>query len=186
MHPFDWTVEKTRHIIQDEWVSLRSDDCVMPDGTSVAPFYVLEYMDWVSIFALTDKDEVVMVRQYRHGVSETILELPCGRVDDTDSSPLETAHRELAEETGFTVETMIPSGLMYANASSHNNKNYSFAATGAGPNNKQVLDDYEQIEVVLVPVSELLAMMRGDPIFPTSQHSCVYNGLMALGRLSVD
>jgi len=186
LHPFDWTVDKTRHIIQDEWVSLRSDDCVMPDGTSVAPYYVLEYMDWISLFALTSDDEVVLVRQYRHGAGKTILELPCGRVDDADESALETAKRELMEETGYAVESIAPSGVMYANASSHTNKTYSFVATGAHLEGVQKLDDYEQIEVVLMPLPELMNLMNSDTLFPTSHHATVYNGLRALGRLKLD
>ena len=185
MHPFDWTVDKTTHIIQDEWVSLRSDECRMPDGTSVAPYYVLEYMDWISLFALTPDDEVLLVRQYRHGAGETILELPCGRVDDADASTLETAKRELMEETGYAVESIAPSGIMYANASSHNNKTHSFVATGARLNGTQKLDDYEQIEVVLMPLPELLDLMNTDTLFPTSHHACVYNGLRTLGLLSI-
>jgi 8-oxo-dGTP pyrophosphatase MutT (NUDIX family) len=158
----------------------------MPNGTPVAPYYVLEYMDWISLFALTPNDEVVLVRQYRHGAGRTILELPCGRVDDTDASAMETAKRELMEETGYAVKSIIPSGIMYANASSHTNKTHSFVATGARLDGSQQLDEYEQIEVVLMPLPELLELMNTDTLFPTSHHACVYNGLRILGRLSID
>jgi len=64
--------------------------------------YVLEYPDWISVFGLTLKREVVLVKLYRHGTGKTLLELPSGKVDEQDESPLETAKRELLEETGYT------------------------------------------------------------------------------------
>ena len=66
MHPFDWTVESSKYLVQDPWLSLRADTCRMPDGTIVEPYYVMEYPHWVNIVALTPERQVVMVRQYRH------------------------------------------------------------------------------------------------------------------------
>ena len=108
----------------------------------------------------------------------------CGN-DNADASTLETAKRELMEETGYAVESIAPSGIMYANASSHNNKTHSFVATGARLDGTQKLDEYEQIEVVLMPLPELLDLMNTGTLFPTSHHACVYNGLRTLGRLSI-
>jgi ADP-ribose pyrophosphatase len=61
----------------------------------------MSYPEWVNIIALTSDDQVIMIRQYRHAIKKTILEIPSGLIDKGDSSPLEAAAHELLEETGY-------------------------------------------------------------------------------------
>ncbi|PHM09814.1 hypothetical protein [Nostoc sp. 'Peltigera malacea cyanobiont' DB3992] len=56
----------------------------MPNGTIVNPYYVLEYPTWVNVVALTKNQEVILVKQYRHALKKTILELPSGAVETED------------------------------------------------------------------------------------------------------
>jgi 16S rRNA processing protein RimM len=48
-----WRVTASRQVHKDRWISLRADDCVTDEGAVVAPFYVLEYPDWVDVVAST-------------------------------------------------------------------------------------------------------------------------------------
>jgi len=64
-------------------------------------FFVLEAPNWVNIIPLTPRHEVVMVRQYRHGIASFTLEIPGGMVDPDDLSPRAAARREMIEETGY-------------------------------------------------------------------------------------
>src|SRR5260370_38018073 len=64
-------------------------------------FYVLEAPGWVNIIPLTAQREVVMVRQFRHGISGFTLEIPGGMMDPGGRSPAGAARREIAEETGY-------------------------------------------------------------------------------------
>lgn len=84
VNAFDWIVLKSRHLVKDKWISVRSDTCQMPNGTIVDPYYVLEYPTWVNVVALTKNQEVILVKQYRHGLKKTILELPSGAVEAED------------------------------------------------------------------------------------------------------
>jgi len=59
---------------------------------------------WVMVLPVTPEHEVVMVRQYRHGMESVFLELPGGIVDGHDGLPEAAARRELMEETGYTAE----------------------------------------------------------------------------------
>jgi ADP-ribose diphosphatase len=88
MHPFDWKLLPSEYVLHGRWLSLRADTCQLPNGCTIAPYYVLEYPTWVNIVALTKDHEVVLVRQYRHGVQQTVLELPSGTVEAIDLSPL--------------------------------------------------------------------------------------------------
>ena len=65
-----WRVTGSRYVHKDRWIAVRADDCVTEDGVSVAPYYVLEYPDWVEIVALDADDNLLLVRQYRHGVGD--------------------------------------------------------------------------------------------------------------------
>ena len=62
----------SEYLIQDQGLSLRTDTCQLPNGRIVAPYYVLEYPPWVNIVALTQDHQVVLVRQYRHGIQQTV------------------------------------------------------------------------------------------------------------------
>jgi len=98
--PAAWSVRASRYSFRDRWLAVRSDQCTAADGTIIAPYDVVELPDWVNILALTLEQEIVLVREYRHGTGEITLELPSGTVE-AGEAPLATAQRELREETGY-------------------------------------------------------------------------------------
>ena len=96
-----WKVLETKYVLP----SIQVDRCEPPNGQPL-DCHLLEYDDEVMIFAVTREQEVVLIRQYRHGVQQAILELPGGSVDEGES-PAEAAKRELMEETGYAADTLI-------------------------------------------------------------------------------
>src|SRR5919109_1102188 len=48
MHPFDWQLLQSTYILRDRWLALRADTCQLPNGRTIAPYYVLEYPPWVN------------------------------------------------------------------------------------------------------------------------------------------
>src|SRR6266511_1200112 len=101
---------------------IRVDKCQLPNGQIITP-NLLEYADEIMVFALTQNQQVVLIKQYRHGVQEAILELPGGSVDEGES-PLEAAKRELLEETGYSSDTFIEVGQGSTNTAVYMNKGY--------------------------------------------------------------
>ncbi len=71
-----------------------------PDGTTFERI-VIEHPGAVAVVPL-DGDDVVMLSQYRAACSDTILEIPAGKLDQDGEDHQDAARRELAEETGYT------------------------------------------------------------------------------------
>ncbi len=154
-----WAVHRSRYVHRDQWVTLRADDCETPGGVAVSPFYVLEYPDWVFLTVFDGRENVLLVRLYRHGNRQVNLELPGGIVDASDSSPEEAARRELREETGYAADAFVHVGALTPNASTHSNLVHCFLVTGAEQVDEPRPAADEDIETELVPLARLLAMV---------------------------
>ncbi|MEM7584218.1 MAG: NUDIX hydrolase [Acidobacteriota bacterium] len=166
--------------MRDRWISLRADSCTTPAGESVAPYYVLEYPDWVNVVPITGENEVVLVRQYRHGIGRALLELPCGAIDDSDETPVNAAKRELLEETGFASSEFVPTGVLAPNPATHSNFTHCFLATNCEKVADASPESTEDLELQLQPLPEFVdAVLRGELL----QALHVGSVLFALARL---
>jgi ADP-ribose pyrophosphatase len=80
--------------------SVRTDDVVLPDSTTVVRD-VVAHPGAVGVIALDGAGRVLLVQQYRHPAGAKLWEPPAGLRDVADEPPLETAQRELYEEAGY-------------------------------------------------------------------------------------
>ncbi|WP_341528379.1 NUDIX hydrolase [Nostoc sp. UHCC 0302] len=183
MNSFNWTLLSSKYLVQDRWLSLRADTCQMPNGLIVEPFYVLEYSTWVNIVAITKNQEVVLVKQYRHGIQKTVLELPGGSMDSQDNSPLEAAKRELLEESGYTSSNFVETGIISPNSATHNNLIHCFLATDVELVADLKLDITEEIEVLLLPLEELIKNIDSGIILQAFHISSLFFALKKLGKV---
>lgn len=183
MDSFDWKVLESRQVIKDNWLSLRADKCQLPSGHILEPCYVMEYRAWVNVVALTQNQDVVLVREFRHGVQQTLLQLPGGTTDPEDTSPLAAIKRELLEETGYTSETFSETGTMFPNPATHNNTVHCFLATNVEQVDKPRLDDTEQLETALMPLEELIELATNGRFLHALHIATLFFALARLGRL---
>lgn len=95
-----FSVESSRLAYDGVLSRVRVDEVRMPDG-GLASREVVEHPDAVAVVPVEADGTVVLVRQYRHPVSQTVLELPAGKLDVAEEGPAEAARRELAEEVGL-------------------------------------------------------------------------------------
>lgn len=175
-----WRVTRSELVLDKEWAKVRRDTCVTPTGHQVDDYYYWEAGDFAQVFALTEDARVVLVRQYKHAVKDVVLELPAGLVSVKDMTPLDTARRELLEETGFGVARWEALGALNVSSAKATTQAYLYLGSGAAVQGLPRPDANEQLELELVTISELLDLISKGQVRDTSSVACT---LLALGRL---
>ena len=111
--------------------SVRIDELEGPDGRFTRE--VVEHPDAVAVVALDDLGRVALVRQYRHPLGRTLLELPAGTLDVAGEAAEAAAHRELAEEVGLAADTLLPLGALWNSAGWSDERTLLFLAPSTRP-----------------------------------------------------
>lgn len=158
-----WEILSTEYLIQRPWLTARRDHVKLPTGVENKEYYILEYPDWVNIIAITKEGEFVMIRQYRHGLGETRYELSAGVCEESED-PMESARRELYEETGYGGGEWQLWMTVSPNPSTSTNLTYSFLATDVECISTQHLEATEDITVHLLSEAEVRTLLENDEI----------------------
>lgn len=185
MRDMKWKTLSSEYIFNDRWFKVRKEKCETPEGIIVDPYYVYDFPTWVGALPVTEDGKLVMVRQYRHALGETILEIPGGCVDDTDKDFEEAVARELLEETGYIFSSYEYLGRISPNPSTNSNLLHMFLAKGGQKVASQKLDENEVMEVILLSVDELKQLLRENKIIQSMHVSCILYGLDKLGFITI-
>jgi ADP-ribose pyrophosphatase len=133
-------------IYESEDGSKYSRECVIPG-------------DSVFIIPVTENNEVVFVRQYREVINKIELELPAGRIDPGEE-PIESAKRELEEETGIVAGTLEPIMSVYPSCGYTNEKIHIFFAKDFSKGEVH-LDETEVIlDVEKIPIEKCVELAK--------------------------
>ena len=108
MTPEPWRVVATEPALDERWFRVRRETVELPDGAVVDDYFVAVREDFALVAAVTETDELVLVRQWKQGIRQLTLELPGGIVEAED--PAAAAARELLEETGYACDELLPLG----------------------------------------------------------------------------
>jgi len=149
--------QRSRLIYQGRIVNLREDTVELSNGRA-ATREVVEHRPAVVMVALDDRDNVILVRQYRKAVEAELLEAPAGGLNEGEP-PEQGAQRELEEETGFRAGRMQPMGGFYSAPGFCTEYLHAFLCTdlrrvGAHP------EEDEEITVEPTPVARIPELIR--------------------------
>lgn len=158
-----WKLLDSKYIIQRPWLTARCDTVQLPNGAINPEYYILEYPNFINVIAITPEGEFVMVEQYRHGLQEVFTELVAG-VAEPGEKPIESAKRELLEETGYGNGNWQLFMVISQNPASTNNLSYTFLATDVEPISEQHLDATEDVSVKLLTEDEVRSMLLNDEV----------------------
>lgn len=169
----NWKKLSSEYISDHIYFTARKDVCEMPDGQIVDPYFVVELPETVCAMAITETGETILVKQYRHPIEETVLELPGGFIDKNETAETAIA-RELLEETGYRFSGFHYLGRVAANPGVLNNFTSLYLATGGTKVTGQQLDTHEEIELEILPVATVRAMLLNNEFKQALHTTCMF------------
>ena len=148
-------------VFEGRAVKLRIDTIREPDGRETTR-EIVEHADCIAVVAVDDKNNVLLVDQFREAIQKELLEIPAGGIDPGED--IETAvKREMQEETGYLPRKLVKLGSFYS-APGYNTENlYLYLVTDLIPS-RLVAEDTDSISLVRVPVSEITVLLTSGKI----------------------
>lgn len=175
-----WKRLASRHLVRDEWISLRADRVELPNGNVLDPYYVIEDKDWGHVLAIDSENRVLLVRQYRHGSGVLSWELPGGTID-VGEDPLKGVQRELLEETGAVADQWVLATQFFPNPARQINLFHGYVAKNASITTEPEFDEGEILESSFFGLDEIVELMA-DGVFSQGNHiALLFLGLRKLG-----
>lgn len=136
------------------WMQVWKETVRLPDGREIDDFFTVAQPDHVMVFAITRDDRVICLWHYKHGSRDVNLSFPAGYLADGED-PLNTARRELLEETGYVADEWRELGSFTVDGNRGNGRAHYFLARGATKVTEPDSGDLEEIRLELVPFSEV-------------------------------
>jgi ADP-ribose pyrophosphatase len=175
-----WKILSSEYLCRHPYFTARKDKCETPDGKIIDAYFVVELPTTVCAVPVTADGKVLMVRQYRHPIRETILEIPGGFIDKGET-PEQAVKRELKEETGYEFTSVINVGKIAANPGVLDNFTYLFLAQGGVKTSVQKLDKNEELEVEEITLEELKTLFLENKIEQSLHNNCIFYALREMG-----
>jgi ADP-ribose pyrophosphatase len=146
---------RSEYVYRGRVVTLRIDRVRTPSGERVRE--IVEHRGAVAIVPRTSDGRLLMVRQFRPAVGETLTEVPAGTLEPGEE-PAAAAARELEEEVGYRAGSLRPLFSQFLAPGYSSEILHVFVADNLQPSTAQP-DEDEEIEVVSIPHGEVEGMI---------------------------
>lgn len=177
-----WKILQQDDIFKNSWYHLRKDIVQLPDGKVVDDYFVSVRPEVALVFAITETQNVLLVRQYKHGLQRIVTELPGGFFDSKTENAKVAALRELEEETGYTTADIQFIGNLSDNPTKDTNSIHVFVAKNCKQTSSQNLDSTECIEVLEVDLKQIKQMVLNQQIHISGSVATIF---LALEHLQI-
>jgi 8-oxo-dGTP pyrophosphatase MutT (NUDIX family) len=157
--PPAWRVLEEEHLQHCKVFDVHKATMESPLTGEPHPFYRIESPPWVNIVALTEAEELVLIRQFRHGSRVVTLEIPGGLVDPGET-PEFAGGRELLEETGYRAGRLESLGSLNPNPALFANRVHMQVALDCVQEQEIQNTSTEHTMVELLPLAELPGVLR--------------------------
>lgn len=169
----DFTEQRveSESVFDGRLLHVRRDTVRLPDGAQATREHVA-HPGAVAIIGILDSGDLVFERQYRYPLAREFYELPAGKIDPGEP-PLETARRELREETGYSAREWHHLGVIHPVISYSNERIEIFLARGLEFRGAS-LDDEEFLEVFPLSLDTAMRWVRDGHITDAKTISCLF------------
>ena len=175
-----WKTLSSQMAFDHRWFKVRQDKVELPNGKVLDDYFVWVNGDVALVVPITEDGNIVIVKQYKHGADEILLELPAGFVDEGEE-PLEAAQRELAEETGYISNAFTKLATMTNNPTKETGSMHIFLAEHSTKQRETAFDSNEEIETLVCTPQEVLEMIEKGEFKGTVSVVGVFMALLKLG-----
>ena len=155
------------------------DTVSLPNGET-AIREIIRHIGAVCVIPVTEKNEVIVERQYRYPIARVTTEIPAGKLDSGEEDRLSAIQRELREETGFTAEEWVYLGDFYG-APAYSDERISMYMARKLHRGDRHLDDDEFLDVFTVPLKDLVADVMAGRITDAKTQTAVLKAARILG-----
>ncbi|OGC05104.1 hypothetical protein A2276_04085 [candidate division WOR-1 bacterium RIFOXYA12_FULL_43_27] len=174
---FEKTIKET-YYYKGRMINMKDVEVMLPDG-KVSRREIVEHPGAVIIVAITDKKEIVLIKQYRKPVEEVIIEIPAGLVNKGEKLE-EAAKRELKEETGYTAGKIKKALSSYTSPGYSTEMIHYFIATEL-EKGAQGFDEDENIDAFLLSLDEAKRQIKEGKI---KDNKTIVGIMLADGQIS--
>ena len=167
----EWRTMKSDVLLDDFHVTVRKNQVQLPDGAVIDDFYTVTIPDAAMVAAITADGDILLKREYRYACGMEVTECPAGMFNLDEKDPLVVAKRELLEETGYISDAWEYLGGTWESTSKLTNTMHLFLAKNCVKVSEQHLDQNEHLDVVKIPLKEVVSMvMNGEINANSSAH----------------
>lgn len=158
-----WIRKESRRLVDCRIFSVSESTSVCPRTQEEHQFFFIDTADWVNIVPVTSNNEVVFIRQFRHGSEQITLEIPGGMIDPGED-PETAAVRECFEESGYRAGKVESLGVLNPNPAIFPNQLHTFLARDCDLVGEIANTSTEHTEVELVHLDRLPELLQNGDI----------------------
>ncbi len=153
------TLARRTLLSRPPWLEVGDERVALPDGREVDGFLWIRTRDFAAMVAITEGNDVILVRSYKHGPRTVSLAVPAGYIEPAEE-PLAAAKRELREETGYASDEWASLGSYVVDGNYGVGTEHIFLARAARKVSEPASGDLEEMEIVIVPLAEISEYVR--------------------------